>query len=178
MQDPIAYIKSLAPLQNDHIKWTLCGADDIIRGRFNQDTWHLMLGEIETEKELSDFLIDYDSVTACFLLHDIRSGSAIGFVLILLEVIDKNTISIHGGGWSEAKNASWSYYRGICLIIQTLLNAGINVITSCLISNKRACRFLKSIGFSEYYIGNKCRCLHINKKSMTNSRIYKFLNRH
>lgn len=174
MINSIIDIKALAPLCNNSIKWTAYKSSDIVCGHFTTEAWHTIFGEIETEEELRKHLTEYHDVTACLILR--KDSIPIGFAYIITEDNEKRIISIHGGGWSDAKNAVWSYYRGIYLIIEILLNAGIRVRTSCLKSNHRAYRFINSLGFVRYCTGDKCCYFYINKKRMGNSRPYKFLN--
>ena len=66
------------------------------------------------------------------------------------KVVKFKTVSFHGGGWNKSIYHTLLYYRGAAILIKALLNFCIKVRTSCLISNKTAYRFLKSIGFVNY----------------------------
>lgn len=174
MEALIHTIKGLN-FNDSHIRYTVYNPYETIRDKFSANMWHNLIGEIETDDELRDFFLEYPNYTAGFIVK--KDNVPIGFVYIILEDLNKPIISFHGGAWHNSPSAAFSYYRGVYLLIKNLLDLGIKVRTSCLKSNKRAVRFLRSIGFVRYYIGQHSFYFYINRKRMTEIRFYRFLYR-
>ena len=65
------------------------------------------------------------------------------------------------------------HYRGMMLMIEAILSQGVKVRTACLVTNERAYRFLRSIGFVKYRTTAEVIKMWINEKRLRNSKMYK-----
>lgn len=148
---------------------------EIICDRFPFEEWQKIVDEIDTDDEWQHFLSEYSDFVKCYILKDVDCNDSIGFVYLYKESISKKIVSIHGGGWGKSMRLSILYYRGLILMIRHLLNHNYKVRTSCLIINKRALRFLHSLGFVKYYTSKTHYYMWINEKRLKARKVYKYL---
>ena len=93
------------------------------------------------------------------------------FNTVMPEDFDGKVFSIHGGGWENYL----LYYRGFMLIIKHMLDHGLKVRTYCQLSNPRAIRFVRSVGFVPYRYSDENVFMWISDKKLKNSVLYKRL---
>ena len=65
------------------------------------------------------------------------------------------------------------YYRGYVLMLKHLLDQGLKIRTYCQLSNQRAIRFSRSVGFVPYRYTEDEVFMWINDKRLKNSKLYK-----
>ncbi len=111
----------------------------------------------------------------CYVMYTCTDNKAIAFLYIYNEDKASNIVSIHGGGWGKSFHLSLLYYRGLILMIQYLWQQGFRVRTSCMVENKRAYRFLQSVGFVIYRSTDTYIYMWINEKRLKGNRMYKHL---
>jgi hypothetical protein len=105
-------------------------------------------------------------------LYENATANPVGFVYVLKERKALNTVSIHGGGWNNTMTSTLFHYRGMMLMIEAVLSQGVKVRTACLVTNERAYRFLRSIGFVKYRTTADVIKMWINEKRLHNSKTY------
>lgn len=153
------------------IRWEPYTAGDIICSRFPIEQWHKIVGDIHSDKEWEDFILKYTNSVKCWVLKINKSNSPIAFVYIFNEEGNWQKISIHGGGWENYL----MYYRGFMLMIKHMLDHGLKVRTYCQLSNPRAIRFVRSVGFVPYRYSDENVFMWISDKKLKNSVLYKRL---
>ena len=158
------------------IKWELFNNEDIIN-KFPLDEWNLIVTDIYSQKEWQEFIYEYSNLVCCFIMRTCYDNKEIAFAYLYNEDGKFKTVSFHGGGWNKSIYHTLLYYRGAVILIKALLNFCIKVRTSCLISNKTAYRFLKSIGFVNYLNSKNYHYFWINNNRLEKSRIYKYINK-
>lgn len=156
------------------VEWHKYTDGECLCKRFPLAEWHLIVSDVDSDKQWEDILHNSTYVN-CYTLKISKSHETIGFVYTKHEDDHGRIRSIHGGGWGKTTRLSMLYYRGLILMVHTLLQEGIKVRTSCLKENIRALRFLRSIGFIPYTYTDTYVYMWINKNRLTNSTIYKYL---
>ena len=145
------------------VRWELYRGESLC-DRFPIDQWRLMVTEIETDNEWRDYI-----------LRSVTDNEEVAFVYLYNESGNFDIVSIHGGGWDRSIKSTMYYYRGLILMISSLIAEGRKVRTSCYIDNIRAFRFLRSVGFVPYMRSQTTIYMWINEKRLKNSSIYKRL---
>ena len=156
------------------VRWELYRGEALC-DRFPIDQWRLMVTEIETDKEWRDFVDKYKDFVRCYILRSVSDNEEVAFVYLYNESGNFDIVSIHGGGWDRSIKSTMYYYRGLILMISSLIAEGRKVRTSCYIDNIRAFRFLRSVGFVPYMRSQTTIYMWINEKRLKNSSIYKRL---
>lgn len=165
---------SVAIASDGIVEWHKYTGGEHLCKCFSLDEWHRIVSDVDTDEEWDDILRNSTYVN-CYTLKISKSHETIGFVYTKHEDDYGRIRSVHGGGWGKSTRLSLLYYRGLILMVRTLLQEGIKVRTSCLKENSRALRFLRSIGFIPYTYTNKYIYMWINEKRLNNSIIYKYL---
>lgn len=114
---------------------------------FTPDAWSLIVPHIQTEADWQAYLAEYASVCLCLLITSVASQAAVGFLLLSIVSSAPLRIGYHGGGWADSLGGVKLYYRAMSLLLAHLERHGVEVQTSCLRCNRRAYRFITSIGF-------------------------------
>ncbi len=161
---------------DDKIRWDYYNGEEVC-SKFTFREWHLIASDIDTDEEWKNFLSEYKNFAECYILKTSADNSSIGFVYLYKESQLNKIVSIHGGGWGRSMSLSRLYFRGMILMIETLLAKGYKVRTCCNIDNNNAFCFLRGVGFVKYCTTNTRNYMWINEKRLKNSRIYKYLNR-
>lgn len=172
---PLITITSDTFIGDSFVKWKAYKYSDCIVNRFIAEEWHKIASDVFSEEELDSLLTDYPNVIQGFVLYENNKNKPIAFCYILRENKRRRVISIHGGGWGNSMSLSLLYYRGLILMIQYLLHQGFRIRTSCLCTNHRAYRFLRSLGFVKYCSARGYFYMWINKKRLQCSSIYAYL---
>lgn len=150
------------------IRWEVYRKQEPVCSQFSIDTWRLIASDIDSDQQWDEFIESYIDVVACFFLYHANVNKPLGFVYILFEDPEKRVVSLHGGGWEQSVRASITYYTGFIRLIRTLIIHHIKVRTQCLITNKRAYRFLHSIGFVKYRQDEQWFYFYISEKRLQN----------
>ena len=145
--------------------------DDIV-SKFSPEEWHKIAFDIDSEEQLQNLFDSYPYRIRGFVLYENATANPVGFVYVLKERKALNTVSIHGGGWNNTMTSTLFHYRGMMLMIEAVLSQGVKVRTACLVTNERAYRFLRSIGFVKYRTTADVIKMWINEKRLHNSKIY------
>lgn len=146
---------------------------EAVCSKFSCDEWQLIASDIHSDEEWRQFVAEYCDLVECYILKLKSNGKSIAFVYLYRDPLSNNVISVHGGGWGKTMRLSLLYYRGLIVMLEHLLNLGFKVRTSCLIENKRAYRFLQSVGFVKYNSFEGYVYMWINEKRLKSSAIYK-----
>lgn len=154
------------------VKWELYKNEDVFN-KFPLEEWNLMVTDVYSEKEWQKLVSKYRDWVRCYIMRTCNDNKEIAFAYLYNEDGQFKTVSFHGGGWNKSIYHTMLYYRGAIVLIKALLDIGIKVQTSCLVDNKTAFRFLKSIGFVNYRTSDTYHYFWINKKRLYNSKIYK-----
>lgn len=152
------------------IKWRSYTTVDIVCDRFPLDAWHQIAGDISSDKEWSDFIINYSNSVKCWVLQEsLTSDEIIAMIYVFNEDGKWQKVSIHGGGWKNPM----LYYRGYVLMLKHLLDNNIKVRTSCQLLNTAAIRFSRSVGFVPYRYTEDEVYMWISTQRLTSSKLYK-----
>ncbi len=165
---------SVAIASDGVVEWHKYTDGECLCKHFPLAEWHLIVSDVDTDEEWEDILRNSTYVN-CYTLKMSKSQETIGFVYTKHEDDYGRIRSVHGGGWGKSTRLSFLYYRGLILMVRTLLQDGIKVRTSCLKGNIRALRFLRSIGFVPYFYTDTYVYMWISEKRLNNSKIYKYL---
>ena len=158
-------------IYDDHIRWERYSKEDIIRGKFQQEEWHQIVGDINSEEEWQNFVFKYSNYIKCWVLKNNRTNLPIAFVYIFNEGNNWEKVSIHGGAWGNPLQ----HFRGYILILKQLLEQGLKVRTYCKRSNAAAIRFDRSVGFVPYRYTNDEVYMWITEKSLKGTKLYRRL---
>lgn len=154
------------------IEWRPYQGEDLCC-KFKKDDWNKIVFDVFSDLEWKQFVNEYSDIVNCYTLYLCSTNEILGFVYLYLESFSERVISIHGGGWLFSLRIVKFYYRGMFCLLKYLLENGIKVRTYCLKSNKRAQRFIKSIGFVKYKEGINIYYFWINKKRLIINKVYK-----
>lgn len=157
---------------NQILRWDLYDGESLC-SRFHVQEWNKMVSDIYSDAEWKKFLTEYNDVVKCYILRTNHDDKEIAFVYLYNESGSFDIVSIHGGGWNKSIGLSILYYRGLILMIETLLKQNVKVRTTCMSSNTRAYNFLRSVGFVKYSSVDDVICMWINEKRLMQSSIYK-----
>lgn len=164
-------------IEDSVIRWDLFRNEQLCE-KFPPNEWKLMVSDISSNDEWRKFIAHNQELVRCYILRTCANKEDIAFVYLYNEKGIFDVVSIHGGGWGRSMRLSLLYYRGLILMIETLLSQGKKVRTSCFIDNKRAFRFLRGIGFVPYCYTQTAIHMWINEKKLIQSPIYKHLRLH
>ena len=157
---------------NQLLRWDLYDGESLCN-RFDIQEWNKMVSDIYSDAEWKKFLTEYNAVVKCYILRTNYDDKEIAFVYLYNESGSFDIVSIHGGGWDKSIALSILYYRGLILMIETLLVKNVKVRTTCTMNNTRAYKFLRSIGFVKYRSVDDVIYMWINEKRLKQSSIYK-----
>ena len=155
-------------IEDSIIKWVPYSREEIICERYSLDDWHKAVHDIDSEKEWADFL-ENTYLVKCYVLKLCSNDESIAFLYTLQEDFAGKIFSVHGGGWDNPL----MYYRGYVLMLKHLLEQGLKIRTYCQLSNPRAIRFSRSVGFVPYRYTEDEVFMWINEKRLKNSKLYK-----
>lgn len=142
-------------LFNDSVAWIPYDSCHEVIAHFTQEQWNMIMESVSNENEFRSFLQELKDVTACYLLKNTKSNHIIAFCLINLTDSRKNIISFHGGSWRDDLFSILQVFRGTDIILHELTKVGLHVRTQCKVTNLRAARFIKAVGFRCYRRDNK-----------------------
>ena len=149
--------------------WVPYHKDIHLCDRFSVEQWNQIAGDIKSDAEWVDFVERYVNSVQCWILKNRTTNHPIAFVYLFNEEGDWLKVSIHGGGWEQPL----MYYRGYVLMLKHLLDQGLKIRTYCQLSNPRAIRFSRSVGFVPYRYTEDEVFMWINDKRLKNSKLYK-----
>lgn len=150
------------------IKWVPYTKDEKICERYSLADWHKAVHDIDSDKDWAD-LLDKSHFVKCYVLKLCSNDESIAFLYTIQEDLSGKIFSVHGGGWEQPL----MYYRGYVLMLKHLLDQGLKIRTYCQLSNPRAIRFSRSVGFVPYRYTEDEVFMWINDKRLKNSKLYK-----
>ena len=156
-------------IEDDLIKWEPYTEKDVVCARFPLGLWHNIAGDINSDKEWCDFVLNYRNCVRCWILKKKSNNEAIAMIYLFNEEGCWEKVTIHGGAWGPPL----MHYRGYILMIKHLLSQGVKVRTYCQLSNTAAIRFDRSVGFVPYRYTEDEVFMWISEKKMRNSKLYK-----
>ena len=155
-------------LSDNIVKWIPYSRDEIICGRYSLDEWHNAVHDIDSDEEWANFLED-SYIVKCYILKSCINDKSIAFLYIKKEELRGKIVSVHGGGWGS----HMMHYRGYILMLKYLLGQGIKVRTTCLLSNTKAIRFSRSVGFVPYRYTEDEVFMWISEDKLKKCRLYR-----
>lgn len=164
-------------IEDDTIQWRIYDGEMPICSRFSIDVWHKMVSDIHSDEDWRQFLIDYPDLIRCYVLYNKQNGMPIAFTYIMVEDDYAKIVSFHGGGWDNSLFMSLMFYRGMFVLVESLLKLGLKVRTACDLDNIRTYRFLKGAGFVCYRTTAERYLFWINISRLRNSKAYKYFNK-
>lgn len=163
-------------ISDGKVSWTKYTRDNILCGHFSLREWHLIVSDIDSDRDWSE-LLKNNLLINCYILKQCSTNEPIAFLYTKHESLNGKVISLHGGGWKKSFTHTILFYRGFILMVERLLQDKIKVRTSCTKDNIVAYRFIKSIGFVNYkYSGNYCY-FWINNQRLRSSKIYNYISK-
>ena len=156
-------------IEDSIIKWEPYTEKDLVCAKFPRDVWHNIAGDINSDKEWSNFVLNYKNSVKCWILKKRSNNVAIAMIYIFNEENNWQKVTIHGGAWGNPI----MHYRGYILMLKHLLSQGIKVRTYCQLFNKVAIRFDRSVGFVPYRYTEDEVFMWISEKRLKNSKLYK-----
>ena len=157
-------------IEDSFVVWEPYLKDIRLCDRFSVEQWKQIAGDIKSDAEWAEFVGRYVNSVQCWVLKNRATNLPIAFVYLFNEEGYWEKVSIHGGGWESPL----MYYRGFMLIIKHMLDHGMKVRTYCQLSNPRAIRFVRSVGFVPYRYSEKEVFMWINAKTLKSSELYKY----
>lgn len=158
--------------RNELVEWKHRSTESIIDS-FKESDWKRIFSDIPDIHSLNDFLSnDYGK---CYVAYNIKTNLPFAFVYAYIEDEKNLKVSLHGGGWISGNTLL--NYNAYILLIDTMLENGIKVRTTCRPDNDIAMRFNRSIGFIKYYTSKNYHYLWISKERLHKSEIYKRINK-
>ena len=121
---------------------------DVIYPRFSTDDWNMIFTEVDetTFINMGKYYID----RIILIGFDKLSGIPFGFACVQESHETPMEVSFHGGTWEhDVKNIILEYIS-TDLLLNFLVKHNFNVTATCFITNVKADRFQKSLGFVEY----------------------------
>ena len=152
------------------VKWERYVDEEQIFSKFPTEQWQHIAGDIQSDAEWADFVGRYINSVKCWVLKIRATNLPIAFIYIFNEDGMWKSVSIHGGGWGSPL----MYYRGFILILKHFLGHGLKVRTYCKLSNPRAIRFVRGVGFWPYRYTEDEVFMWISEKKLKNSMLYKY----
>lgn len=110
----------------------------------------------------------------CFVARNLLNNEDFAFVFIYKKDYKENKIVFHGGGWKKGKTLL--HYTAFVYLLERLFKRGYKIRTSCLKTNKKAFRFLHSVGFVNYYTTENYHYFWLPQKRFMKTNIYKRVN--
>lgn len=151
------------------IKWKPYAAGDTVCAKFPLKEWNKIAGDIYSDKEWEDFVLNYKHSVKCWVLQKNANNEQLAVIYIFNEDGKWQKVSIHGGGWKNPM----LYYRGYVLMLKHLLDNNIKVRTSCQLLNPAAIRFSRSVGFVPYRYAEDEVFMWVSTKTLISSKLYK-----
>lgn len=157
------------------IEWKPYKNGDDIVSKFSAEDWHKIASDVDSEEVLQNLFEQHPDKIRGYVLYEVASSTPIAFVYILKEYSKRRTVSYHGGGWNRSPKLALLYYRGCILLIKRILESGIRVHTTTANDNKRAFKFMHSMGFVPFRKTDEKTYQWVSLKRLLNSKIYKRL---
>lgn len=121
---------------------------DEIVNKFTFEEWSMIYDGIDEQRLRKWNEIALDRIL--LISEDTKDNIAFGFIC-LEELKDRlGTVLIHGGIWNHSIRHMIQVFKGQNYVLSVLLRNGFTIETTCLISNKKADRMQKKLGFVEY----------------------------
>ena len=149
------------------VKWVPYSRNEVVCERYPFDEWHKAVSDVNSDKEWAD-LLEKSNFVKCYILKLCKNDESLAFIYTIQEDFEGTKISIHGGGWDKPL----MYYRGYVLMLKCLLEQGLKIRTYCQLSNPRAIRFSRSVGFVPYRYTEDEVYMWISEKRLKSSKIY------
>ncbi len=157
-------------MRNGRVEWKRRSTEDIFN-LFEPQEWHKIFADITTREQFEDFLSS--GVGECWVAYDKQKDKAIAFVHLHMAGRGDNVV-VHGGSWTD--NPSINYISLLC-ILDSIFSQGFGIRTSCLCENKKAYRFLHSVGFVKYRTADGYHYLWLDENRFRNTVVYnRFIN--
>ncbi len=154
-------------VSDEVVKWVPYCRGEILCGRYSLDDWHKAVHDIDSDEEWAN-LLDESYIVKCYVLKLCSNDKSIAFLYTKKEDFAGKIFSVHGGGWGKPL----LFYRGYILMLKHLLEQGLKVRTYCQLSNPRAIRFSRSVGFVPYRYTEDEVFMSISKKRLKSSKLY------
>lgn len=110
------------------------------------ERWRMVSGWAGDDEELGTVLDKYSDVMGAVVYTRHGSDEPLAMGLIMVENWNRRIASFHGGGW----HSPWASYDCAKLLIAAMMAAGWHVRTSVAPDNRRARRFVLSLGMEHY----------------------------
>ena len=167
------YFNSYPFIENKTISLRLFDSDhDVIFPNFTRKDWNMIFTDVNeiSFKEMGKQYIDRVILVATSK----PLNAPFGFICIQESHNKPMEVTFHGGTWEHDIKHILLEYTATNLILEFLINRNFNIKATCFLSNKRADRFQKSLGFVEYERDSKLsyKKLHIDlfKKNIVRKR--------
>ena len=124
--------------------------NDCVIERMGQERWEMTIGWAKDEAVFAGILEKYRLTMQAVVYTRHGSDVPLAVGLIIVENWKRRIAMFHGGGW----NSPWDNYDCARLIVAAMKRAGWHVKTSVACGNRRARRFVTSIGLKHYRTEN------------------------
>ena len=159
-----------------YVRWDDYAPSDRFLYTFKKEDWEKVSGEINSSDDWDRFVSENKEYFKCFVLRKGDCPNILAMLYLVNENLDWTVVSVHGGAVSGC--SAVDMYRGYILMLEALLDANIKVRTACHVDNTKAIRLNRSLGFVKYQLIGEKIGFWINKKRLTSSSIYKYLQGH
>lgn len=139
---------------------------------FSLTDWSKIFTNLSSYLEINEFLSK--GYGQCFIARNLLDNEDFASVFIFYEDYKENKIVFHGGGWK--KSNTLLHYTAFVYLLERLFKRGYKIRTSCLRSNKKAFRFLHSVGFVNHYTTENYHYFWLPQKRFMKTNIYKRVN--
>lgn len=142
----IGITHTLDSLQSPRGRLRAYRISDRVVEHMGYDRWKSTIGWAENDEEFASLLEKYRQTmqAVVYTRHDSDEPLAMG--LVIVENWSRRIASFHGGGW----NTPWDNYDCAHLLVSAMKIAGWHIMTSVAIDNRRAQRFVTSLGMERY----------------------------
>lgn len=86
---------------------------------------------------------------------DNQNRSVVGFMYVEEIIGPELLATFHGGFWNHDMKHSLMLYQSTQMCLELMASLGITIDVQCYITNVKADRFQRSLGFEEYYRDEK-----------------------
>lgn len=156
-------------IESKHVSFRLYNpkTDEIIPN-FNVEDWGQIFTDVN-ETMLKEWTVYDDRVLLSCI--DKEKNQLFGILVIFETNKSEKSICFHGGIWRHNRRSIMLAYEGLYKMIQFLLDNGLEVLTTCKKTNKRASMLHKQFGFVEFGDDDILSCKYLDVKEFESNNL-------
>ena len=144
------YFKKNDFIKNDRVGFRVFDPQkDCIRVNFKREDWDMIFVGVD-DGLLREWAASYNVDRMVLVAVDMNSGKSFGFVCVQESHNKPLCVCFHGGVWACGIKGQLLGYEAAVLIVRFLVGKHMDVFVTCYKINRKANRFLDSLGFVDY----------------------------